>query len=129
MNRKRRPRTLAEVAEWSATWNELSYHLADFLHEFDARPTAAMLESRPQLLAPLFAGGDICDAYLAATAATLAARLGESTPEWANQPERYLRTPWFASPVTAMRACLLLESPARFRERNLFVTGNALSVA
>jgi hypothetical protein len=124
-----RPRTLAEVAEWSSTWNELAYHLADFLHEFQARPAASMLQSCPRLLAPLFSGGEICDAYLAATAATLAARLGGSTPEWAVQPERYLRTPWFASPGAAMRACLLLESPARFRERNLFVTANALSVA
>ena len=129
MNGNRRPRTVAEVAEWSASWNELSHNLADFLHEFQARPAAGPLQSRPRLLAPLFPGGEICDAYLAATAATLAARIEESTPEWAYDPERYLRTPWFATPGAAMRACLLLESPARFRERNLFVTANALSVA
>jgi len=129
MNGNRRPQSLAEVAEWSDGWNEFSYHFADFLHEFQARPGAEMLQSRPRLLAPLFGGGEVCDAYLASTAATLAVRLGVSTPKWAVQPERYLRTPWFASPGAAMRACLLLESPARFRERNLFVTANALSVA
>ena len=129
MNTNQRPHSLTEVAEWSSTCNELSYNLADFLHEFQARPAAAMLECRPRLLAQVFAGGEICDAYLAATAATLAARIGEPSPDWAVEPDRYLHSPWFASPGADMRACLLLESPARFRERNLFVTANALSVA
>jgi hypothetical protein len=40
-----------------------------------------------------------------------------------------LPTPWFATPGRAMRATLILESPASFRERNLLVTANALSVA
>lgn len=35
----------------------------------------------------------------------------------------------FASPGRHMRALLLVESPAQFRERNRFVTANALSVA
>ena len=129
MNRNQRPGSLAEVAEWSATWDELSYHLKDFLHEFERQPALSMLETPPRLLVSTFEGGAVCDAYLAATAATLAVRIGGTTPEWATQPERYLRKPWFASPGAAMRACLLLESPARFRERNLFVTANALSVA
>jgi hypothetical protein len=75
----RRPRTLAEVADWSNTREDLSYHLADFLHEFAARPSAAMLEERPRLLATTFSDGDVCDAYLAATAATLAPRTGRSS--------------------------------------------------
>lgn len=125
----RRPYSLAEVAEWSNTSNEAAYNLKDFLHEFAARPSPAMLEQRPRLLAPIFEGGDIADAYLAATAATLAPRIGVHWPAWTEEPGRYLRTPWFASPGAQMRACLLLESPARFRERNLFVTANALSVA
>jgi hypothetical protein len=129
MNGHRRPQTLAEVAAWSGNWEDLSHHLADFLHEFSARPASAMLQDRPRQLAGVFAGGDVCDAYLAGTAATLAARIGQPRPDWTDEPDRYLRTPWFASPGSSMRACLLLESPARFRERNLFVTANALSVA
>jgi hypothetical protein len=125
----RRPRSLAEVAEWSSTWDEVSYNLADFLHEFAARPDASMLREQPRLLANVFERGEVCDSYLAAVAATLAPRIGEPRPPWADEPVRYLRTPWFASPGPSMRACLLLESPARFRERNLFVTANALSVA
>jgi len=42
------------------------------------------------LLAGLFSGGDVCDAYLAGTAATLAAQMGESRPEWVDRPSRYL---------------------------------------
>lgn len=125
----RRPQSLAEVAEWSTTWDEVSYNLVDFLHEFAARPEPQMLRDHPRLLAGVFERGEVCDAYLAATAAMLAPRVQAPRPEWTEAPERYLRTPWFASPGPSMRACLLLESPARFRERNLFVTANALSVA
>ena len=124
-----RPQSLAEVAEWSESWSDVSYNLADFLHEFAARPAPGMLCDRPRLLANVFAEGEVCDAYLAATAATLAPKIGEPRPTWTEEPDRYLRLPWFASPGSSMRACLLLESPARFRERNLFVTANALSVA
>ena len=37
--------------------------------------------------------------------------------------------PWVAWPGAALRATLLAESPAPFRERNLFVSANALSRA
>ncbi len=124
-----RPKSVAQVAEWSHSVNEFGYHLQDFLHEHAARPDPAMFREHPRLLRGLFAQGDICDAYLAAVAATLAPKLGEPRPVWSEEADRYLDTPWFATPGSAMRACLLLESPARFRERNLFVTANALSVA
>jgi hypothetical protein len=125
----KRPQSLAEVAELSSSLNELSYHLADFLHEFESNPDLAMVTETPRLLSGLFQGGEIADAYLAATAEALAVRVGHPRPEWTEAPERYLRQPWFASPGASMRACLLLESPAAFRQRNLFVTANALSVA
>ena len=40
--------------------------------------------------------------------------------------ERALHKPWSASPLAALRAVLLLESPPAFRARNLFVSENAL---
>ena len=129
MNTLKRPQSLAETADWSDSRTAFAYNLKDFLHEFAACPSAEMLAVRPRLLKAVFDGGDICDAYLAATAASLVRQVGEPRPAWTDDPDRYLRTPWFASPGSAMRACLLLESPARFRERNLFVTANALSVA
>ncbi len=39
------------------------------------------------------------------------------------------RRPWFASKLAALRAVLILESPAAFRARNLFVSENALTRA
>lgn len=124
-----RPCSLAEVARRAASANEFSYELADFLHEFQREPRPRMISERPELLSGRFEKGEVADAYLAATAAYLASRNAFERPLWTEEEERYLRTPWFASPGSSMRACLLLESPAAFRSRNLFVTANALSVA
>ncbi|MBY0505338.1 MAG: hypothetical protein K2X03_15600 [Bryobacteraceae bacterium] len=88
-----------------------------------------MLADPPALLAHQDPHGAIWDAYLAAVAVALAARLSQSAPPWTRLPNRTLREPCFASPGRHMRALLLVESPAPFRERNLFVSANALSVA
>ena len=127
-----RPHSLAEVASRAkevATDRAFEYELADFLHEFAARGDEAMLCDQPPLLRDILEKGALYDAYLAAVAAYLAPRLGVQTPPWTRHQERILREPWFASPGRHMRALLLVESPAAFRERNLFVTANALSVA
>src|ERR1035438_1803403 len=85
-----RPQSLAEVAESSTTASEFGYNLADFLHEFAARPSAEMLHERPRQLRDVFSTGEVCDAYLAATAATLAPRIGAPRPAWTEEPDRYL---------------------------------------
>jgi len=84
--------------------------------------------ARPYLAARLW-NGKIEDAYLAATAEWLAWKFNLPPPRWAFEPSRSLRRPWFASQLAALRAVLLLESPAAFRSRNLFVSENALSRA
>lgn len=122
-----RPSSLAEVARRVAAGSVFSFELADFLHEFSARGTVEMLTEEPELLTA--EDSDVQNAYLAAAAAFLAARLGEPAPRWTRKPERVLPRPWFAMPGKHMRALLLVESPAAFRERNLFVSANALSVA
>ena len=124
-----RPRSLFEVATLSATIDDFSMNIQDFLHEFQAHPGYEMLEASPTLMAAKFEKGDLADAYLAAVADSLSKQLRLARPTWSTEPERYLHSPWFASPGSSMRACLLLESPGPFRERNLFVTANALSVA
>lgn len=124
-----RPRTLAGVVCGCSSPNEFSMRLADFLHEFAAHPSGFMLSGKPALLRDSMEFGAVADAYLAATAEALSVTLGVRRPEWTEAPERYLRRPWFATSGSSMRACLLLESPSAFRERNLFVTANALSVA
>ena len=50
-------------------------------------------------------------------------------PAWIGDETRKLHRPWFASPLAALRAVLLLESPPGFRARNLFVSQYALSRA
>jgi hypothetical protein len=125
----RRPYSLAEVAAWSLDRKAFSGHLADFLDQFYLEPRAEMLQEEAPILAEKFQDGEIADAYLAATAVALAREIGECPPSWAWKKNRRLKRPWFASPGKAIRATLLAESPAPFRERNLFVSENALSRA
>jgi hypothetical protein len=124
-----RPSSLAEVAARASGAHSFEFELADFLHEFALRGNEAMLREQPVLLRERHESGAVFDAYLAAVAVSLAGTLGCPAPAWTGAPERILREPWFASRGRHMRALLLVESPAAFRERNLFVSSNALSVA
>jgi hypothetical protein len=125
-----RPKTLAEVAELTADGDSFDRCLANLLDEFYATPAAGALASEPRLLAAHFGHqGRIQDAYLAATAEELARRFNFPCPAWTSAEKRALHQPWFASPLSALRAVLLLESPPAFRARNLFVSENALSRA
>ena len=125
-----RPKTLAEVAAQAAQGDSFDRCLANFLDGFYAAPSADALADTPVLLASLIGDlGRVQDAYLAATAEELARASNFSTPAWTADEARKLHRPWFASPLAALRAVLLLESPPAFRSRNLFVSENALSRA
>ena len=125
-----RPKTLAEVAKLSAQGESFDFCLANFLDEVKRSPDAAALTEAPDLLAPIFGDqGCVQDAYLAATAEELSRQFGVAVPRWVDDEARKLHLPWFASPLAALRAVLLLESPPGFRSRNLFVSENALSRA
>ena len=125
-----RPNSLAEVAFLAAEGDSFDRCLANFLDEFYAAPKAAALRDPPAFLAPQFGEpGRVRDAYLAATAEELARRFDLPAPGWAASDQRALHKPWFATPLAALRAVLLLESPPAFRARNLFVSENALSRA
>ena len=124
-----RPDSLAELARRALEPSAFSWELADFLHEFALRGNPAMLAEPPVILRDRYESGSVHDAWLGAVAVSLSARLGCPAPLWTRQPERSLPYPWFANPGPHMRALLLVESPAAFRERNLFVSANALSVA
>jgi hypothetical protein len=125
-----RPKTLAEVARLVAEGDSFDSCLANFLDEFYSLPTANALVDEPVLLAPKCGErGRVQDAYLAATAEELARAKKLPTPSWTTAETRQLHRPWFASSLAGLRAVLLLESPASFRSRNLFVSENALSRA
>jgi hypothetical protein len=121
---------LADVATLAVRGDSFDYCLANFLDEFYAAPSAEALVAEPVLLAPHFPDlGRVQDAYLAAAAEELAQRFDLTRPRWIDEEARKLHRPWFASPLAALRAVLLLESPVGFRSRNLFVSENALSRA
>ena len=95
----------------------------DFVDAFRRGPGAPMVEAAPS--------PDI-DPRLAALAAavveTLCSEHGVRVPWWcagaASLPE-----PWFVSGMESLKASALLESPAPFRRRNVFVLGNFLERA
>jgi len=124
------PKTLAEIADLVACGESFDRALGDFLDSFFAEPTVAALMPEPVRLAKRFPPlGEVEDAYLAAMAEWLAWKFSLQLPEWALDESRSLHRPWFASPLASLRGILLLESPAPFRSRNLFVSENALSRA
>jgi hypothetical protein len=125
----KRPGSLAEVAALSLDQRAFGYALSEFLDQFRLERRAAMLGQEPARLAARYPGGEVADAYLAAVAVSLAREIGAPPPAWARDDSRKLRRPWFAHAGAALRATLLAESPAAFRERNLFVSENALSRA
>ena len=125
-----RPITLAEVAELAARGDSFDRCLSNFLDGFYSTPSFNALAAEPAPLAPRFADlGRVQDAYLAATAEELARQFNLQRPTWIDAETRRLHRPWFASSLAALRTVLLLESPAAFRSRNLFVTENALARA
>jgi hypothetical protein len=122
-----RPTTLSQVAELAASGEPFDRCLANFLDEFKRAPAPEAVAEAPVLLAGEHGwSGQVQDAYIAATAEYLAQEHHFSIPNWTRAEERRLHRPWFASPLASLRTVLLLESPAAFRSRNLFVSENAL---
>jgi hypothetical protein len=125
-----RPKTLAEVAQLASNGDSFDRCLANFLDEFYSAPDAKALAAAPRLLASdLGERGHVQDAYLAATAEKLASDNHFPVPPWTDAEVRKLHSPWFASPLASLRTVLLLESPAAFRSRNLFISENAITRA
>ncbi len=121
-----RPKSLAEIAVRAADLDQFQMELKDFMHELRASASPESIRQTPPLLAGKIAGGEKVDAYLAACALFLARQHAWDIPEWVHEQSRFLRHPWFLLPGAKIRNLLLMESPAEFRERNIFVSANAL---
>ena len=106
--------------------DSFDFSLRSFLDGFRAHPSQAALDPDPATLSGIVDDGAVRDAYLAPVAEALATEFALDTPAWTRREGRALHRPWFAVPWAGMRAILLLESPAAFRSRNLFVSANAL---
>jgi len=121
-----RPKSLQEVAGRTADGASFRHELADFLDEFYEHPNAEALREEPPLLAGSHPRGLHRDTYLAAAAEHLARRFQLPLAPWVFDPRRRLPEPHFAFQTPEGRIFLLADSPAAFKSRNLFVTGNAL---
>lgn len=125
----RRPRSLFAVVRDAESTEDIGLNLADFLDHVNwltQQPAAAVRVAASLRTEPPLTGDAVQDAYLAAVAVHLAHRLGGRAPAWTEQPTRWLEHPWFALPDAWARATLLRDSPAAFRERNIFTTEDAL---
>jgi hypothetical protein len=130
----KRPKSLRELAEESATYQEFGMNMKDFLHEFafarqKKQPLAPMLAEEPPRLAERFSEGRVCDAFLAATTDYLSRENHLNTPLWALKEDYVLEEPWFALENIGLRALLLRDTPSAYKDKNIFIFPNALNVA
>lgn len=123
----RRVSSLAEVARLAAKDREWTFPLRDFLDGFQAEPALEKLSDEPPKISSLLEDNGLTDAYLAAVCDHLCRRHHLPRPAWIDEPGRVLKNPHFAAKTHALRMVLLQESPSAFRERNIFVSANALS--
>ncbi len=121
----RRPNTLAEVAERRQAGEAFGRLLSEFLDQFyQALPSGcaqAMIAMEPAAL------DDAREhALLGAAGEHLARRWKLSIPAWTNDPSRFLKRPYFTSPVEGLNALLLVASPLAFRRRLIFTEAEPL---
>jgi len=120
-----RPATLADVARRRNAGEELGPLLAGFLDSFyaglrDGTAQAALIEPPRQLT-------EVREhALLGAVAEHLARRWALSVPEWSDEPSRFLKRPYFTSPLQGLKALLIAESPLAFRRRLIFTEAEPL---
>jgi hypothetical protein len=124
-----RPQSLAEVARIGDDAEAFSFALRNFLDEFYACPEVRRLEEEPRLLVSALKDAGLADAYLGGVAEHLARQWEFPVPAWARAAQRRLEKPWFSMNSHGGRMLLLVESPAAFRERNIFISADALSRA
>jgi hypothetical protein len=120
----RRPRTLVAVANRVRQGQQaFDPAVREFLDSFYADPAnrPAAIRDQPDKIGPL------PDAYLAAVAEYLASAFNLTCPDWTETHGRELVKPFFAGGLESLKATLLVESPAAFRRRMIFIGKNALS--
>jgi len=121
--------SLAEVAQIALQAGSLTFALRDFLDGFYADVDLQKLSEEPPRISAALNDNGFADAYLAAVCDHLCRRYALPKPDWIFAPGRILQVPHFAAKTHGLRMVLLQESPPAFRERNIFVSANALSRA
>lgn len=119
------PDTAAGVSSRALEQGESSwsFHLFEFVDEFRRNPQPSLI-----VQAPDFRSSHRLQALLASAVEFLCAEQGIFVPWWcAGVPP--LPEPWFISETESLKASALVEAPAQFRQRNIFVLGNFLERA
>ena len=120
----RRPETLASAAHRLAGGVPLRDAVADFLDDLRWARGPSDVEARiaeePERVDPH------ADAHLAALAEHVASTNRLRTPGWATVEDRFLDHFWWPSRTRALRAVAIVESPAAFRRRGIFIGGTTL---
>ncbi len=117
--RARSPVTLAEAGRRIGDGTTLRAAVADFLDDLrfarDGDDAADRIHEEPATL------DSHSDAYLAAVAEHVAASRGLRVPPWTRRTARFLDHFWWPSTTPALHARALVESPAAFRRRGIFI--------
>lgn len=120
-----RPRTLAELARRRNAGESYSFLLREFLDEFYAElgggDAAALIAEEPEAI-----GSAEEHAFLGGAGEHLARRWRLEVPSWTNDPSRFLRRPYFTTPIEGLKALLIAESPTSFRRRLIFTEAEPL---
>ena len=117
--------TLALVAERVRTGEDLLFAVREFLDEFSLLPRHDLKE-RAIGARPTPTGDARADAYLAALAEHLATAEDMDRPGWTIDADRFLERFWFVPETRAFWALAIVESPAAFRRRGIFISEGAL---
>lgn len=116
--------TLADVAARTADGEDFHYAVREHLSGLTlvtSRERIALVTDRPADLPD-----PVQQAYLGALAEHTCAAAGVAAPAWAVTPDRFLDRVWFGTDNPGLEAWCLVESPAAFRRRGLFVTRGRL---
>lgn len=115
--------SLAEVSTRAAQGEDPHMARREFLDDYARSPSAdrpLLLQERPAPVTPRV------DAYLGALAEHLAARDGIPVPVWAGERARFLDHFWWPSPTPGLQALAIVQSPAAFRRRGIFIGATTL---
>lgn len=95
-------------------------HLFNFVDRFRAHPSIELIHH-----APIEELDVRLRALIASTVENLCTDAGRRVPDWCRGVPG-LASPWFVAGVENLKAMALVESPAYFRKRNIFVLDNFL---
>jgi len=117
---------LAEVARRrNAGEQEFSEALREFLDEFyfalRTGPAGDRIAAAPEPI-----DDPRQHAFLGAVGEHLARRWNLPIPAWTEDRSRFLKRPYFTTPLEGLKALLLVESPLAFRRRLIFTEAEPL---